>query len=74
MSGFAVGSFPKRKTIIYVNKVVLCSNSDRMEKLSFLRTEGWQLIENYQLFQLKFPINSGIDLPIPTLSVFPSEM
>lgn len=45
-----------------------------MEKLSFLRTEGWQLIENDQLFQLKFPINSGIDLPIPTLSVFPSEM
>lgn len=74
MSGFVLASFPKRKTIIYVNKVVLCSNSHRMEKLSFLRTEGWQLIENDQLFQLKFPINSGIDLPIPTLSVFPSEM
>lgn len=75
MSGFVVGFPLKRKTTIQVNKVVLCSNNDGMEKLtSFLRIEGWRLIENYQLFQFKFPINSGIDLPIPTLSVFPSEM
>lgn len=75
MSGFMVSFSLKRKTIIQVNKVVLCSKSDGMEKLTFfLRIEGWQLIENYQLFQFKFPINSGVDLPIPTLSVFPSEM
>lgn len=75
MSRFTVGFSPRRKTILQVNKVGLCSSSDGMEKLTFfLRIEGWQLIEDYQLFQFKFPINSGTDLPIRALSVFPSEM
>lgn len=74
MARFAVGFSPRRKTIIQVNKVGLRSSRGGMEKLTFLRIEGWQLIEDYQLFQFKFPINSGTDLPIRALSVFPSEM
>lgn len=37
MSGFVVGFSLKGKTTVQVNKVVLCSNNDGMEKLTFFK-------------------------------------
>lgn len=73
MSGFVVGFSLKRKTILQVNKVVLCSNSDGMEKLSFSKNR--RVATDRKLSVISVQVSySGIDLPIPTLSVFPCEM